>query len=472
MSKYAKNYPVIDTYFTSVICNNRDSGIDTVTNLMTADEFDFLLDGDDEGNEAYVTKLAEEIILRAHGVHVDLALEGPATLNIASCPLQEGNLHNSILIMKPDVKIREYPLDSPDAEYIPKITPEDVNRAVTSIDYDSRRPRLSKIEGIHLNSRECPIERCFMNAVMTIQTLNEWEVVVPGLVAVVDRIWGIDYTQQLVDRLALACTDDVSAMLASGGRPDPSIYICANYTTLYQMVSKPSYDAKAMGVSNIFFSRSKQLAKFIHLMTDMCIGPPGLPSMAFSVNPAQFAAFDPAALSGTYGQVQTVGEPSGYAHMIPNIASCEEFVSSRQSVKQTLDITTKSVANITLAINSLDMTKPVMKRSQRRIARQSTDMIDSSVPGLVDESYAWSPEEARPSHVLSVLTGMFHKAPSSEMYQPVTETCLLFMAMCTMLPDSSSMHNMWGMISHGPGFATLLRNVSMTRAANLPGGWN
>jgi len=108
-----------------------------------------------------------------------------------------------------DTRRKLFPPDTPDAHLIPKITPQDVNIAMKSLDFASSRSPSHGVPGIVLDKKEDPVEQAFFKQIQVVQILQKLGVNVDSMIDHMEIEWGIDYVQRLVKELALGPLEDV-----------------------------------------------------------------------------------------------------------------------------------------------------------------------------------------------------------------------------------------------------------------------
>jgi len=463
MNLHRVNYPVIDREYTRRIRNELDNGRDVHVTLFTPDEVDFLLDMEDGENEGYVVDLVEEVFVRSHGLRLDLAVEGPANVNVASTTIEMENRHNVYMVSQNKGRIRRFDTGKYDSALVPRVSPQDANVATVSLDYSAGRPRVTRIEGLKLDTKSDPVETALTNALVSVQTLMSLGMDVDSLIDVVERIWGIDYVRELMNTAAFSPTGSIPDFLASGGRPAPSAYVSPNIMSMYQIVQRPTYDVDDSGVANLFLSRSALLTKFISCMTHMFVEGSALNLMTFSPNPAQFSRFDPTKISGTASV--SVGSPAltSLRHMVAHLDSYEDYIEHRQSAraavraeKWTVERDMNAMAVAALKPNALSFASVNVYRSEPIMSMSHVKSIVVPVTS----------EDAAPSRLAAVAWGMFHNEKTPTMYKTLLEIRICMLGWCLLETDPNKVSSWWREFSHVPGIASVLSGMNVARFAN------
>jgi len=465
MNLHRVNYPVIDRAYTSAIRDELDNGRDVQVTLFTPEEVDYLLDMEDGENEGYIVDLVEEVFIRSHGLKLDLAVEGPANVHLASVEIGRENRHNVYMVSENKARIRSFNLDHYDPDLIPKVSPQDANLATVSLDYSAGRPRVSRIEGLKLDTKSDPVESALTNALVSVQTLMSLGMDVENLIEVVEEIWDIDFVRDLMKTAAFSPTGSMPDFLASGGRPAPSAYLSPNIMSMFQVIQRPTYDSDDAGVANMFLSRSALMAKFISCMTHMFITGSALNLMTFSPNPAQFSRFDPKKISGT-SSVRS-GSPSvtSLRCMVAHLSSYDDYIHHRQSARAAVRSESWTIERDINAIAVMSLRPTVLDFSMNHITSSIPIMSLGPAPAIIAQTIA---EDAAPSKLAAVTWGMFHSDRTPTMYKALMEVRICMIGWCLLETDVNKMHLWWKDFSHVPGVASVLSGMNIARFREHP----
>lgn len=428
--------------------------------LFTEDEVDALLDMDEGWNEDLPTQLVEAAFERQSGLKVDLAVQGAAALNLVKADTNQAEFqqHNTVAVEKSEILARVYDTSDPDYHLVPKVTPEDPNRAVKSIDFAGGKAVATKLDLISLEANENPVEMALMDQLSVLQALKIFGANVDSLVAHVEMTWGIGYVQQLLNTVSLAPVADVSRYIATGGRPTPQLYLSANYSSAFRVISRVTAQLTELGFTSAFLARSAAIAKMVACTVVMVHGGMPLPAIRFNTNPAQFNTFSEMSLIGMTFESRVNARPSRLAASVSGKADYEVFLKSRQALKH-IDANERRMAARDLY--EIEKAVSVPASMSYSDAMKRLEIFDPQV-SMRSKQQACE-ERSAPSRVTTMLFGFAHDISKPSEFLLGYEAIVCSLAMCTVATEAADLPKAYGMIVSIPGMKYLLDHINVER---------
>jgi hypothetical protein len=450
----------IDTDFTKLIRDTVDSGETYVGPLCTLEEAEFLLDGDDEDNECFCTRFAEEQMKRALGLNVDLGTQGPARTANVKDNKTKNQEHATFIFSRSETRMRRYDRSHPDYVNLPPRTPEDMNVPVGSINFPAKRAHGLKLDGLNLSDKDNEAEGAMWRSIRVVQALKNLGAEVRSLERFIDVKYGINFTDRIVREVNVAPMGSLSLYMASGNRPPPAVYISPNYMSLYYPDAAPSVDLTEVGYSGAFEGRHRAIGMFVTAARDLLRGK-GAP-LEFTMNSGQFSAFDPNQLVGQILETTIEPEISMYVESIPGRASYDEFLASRLSLRQKTSLDSATIQKEVEAMAP----KPTEIIRLKDVARRQ-GAIEMGDIKIESATAMWS--ASSPSHIPSILCAAFHGTTAIESYGACHAFCCGMVALNALIEHSIEVSSCWATWSNLDGIKDVLKVVPISEARKLTG---
>jgi hypothetical protein len=423
---------MIDKSYTDLIRHAIDTGGEYVGSLYTDEELDHLMLGDDDVNEDFTIKLAEEAFYRQNGFHVDMRPQGDAIHALANITGQDHKekQHNVYVVNHEPLKDVEIEDANDGDAFVAKVTPFDVNAGVRSLEYHTPQPTGASLQRSYVSREENPIEAALFKQLSFAQTLDFWGADVNGLYEFIDKTFGITFSKLLVEDYTFANVNELSTYIASGGRPSPQSYLSMNVISKFHVVEKPRYTQEDVGSASIFWSRNRRLCQHIIAMSNSIRGMGAIPSLEFAANPSYFSQFNPNQVFGKILTIDTVCYEAPYAKSISHKENIVDFCRSRGTLgKWKKEEIRTLISDVKVVEESMHITT----------ANFSLARLDFSKEGFYDDFANYTAprrsidkEGAAPSKIASVLNGLFNGEVSQKLMMEITTytNCLLVSA-CT-----------------------------------------
>jgi len=452
----------IDFGFTDYIRDAAESAEGYVGSLYTDAELDELLFGDDDVNDDFVVRLAEETVKRTTGVSIDLSSQGPASyalVNTTGVEMKE-QAHNVYLVHDSKAKLKTYSAEH--RRTVPKITAHDANQGIRNLDIRRQRPVGTQFDVASIEKNENPVERCMLNQLGVIQAIDHYGGDVTGLCSAVDQIYGINFAHALIKRVTLARAADLEAYIASGGRPAPNLYVSANITSRYVIDSRPMLTTEELDLTSLFWTRYANISKFTLTMTNCIRGNGSIPLIKMSMSKAVFPRFRESEFSKFHTEEKIDAPYSLAAETIVSKANLDEFMKTRNSLQSI-----ERYSKMTLYKEAKMIYTPIDRTHQasRGIMAPIFDDIKDDSFGLRSKWTMFTPEEkAAPSKVSSILLGYFHKEFDENMYFSLEEFCNA-VSILAVVPDlRGALPRLFPAVDSSRRIHKVLRSINIERA--------
>jgi hypothetical protein len=431
--------------------------------LWSDEEIDDLLFGEDRPNDDRALKMTEAAIYRQTGMRVDLAPQGAAVANLVKAGQSVNQEHNTVTVELSDYAARLFKEDDDDIAIVPKLTAEDPNVAVRSIDRASKKKAASSLDLITLNKNENPVEICMLDQITCVQALEHMGANVDDLVDYIDATWGIDYTRKLLDQVALAPVASISDFIATGGRPDPAIYASANFASTARIKERVRVDANELGHLGGFFSRSAYIAKFICITTKMLRTTGPVATFSFHTNPAHLSECSSGGLSGTVWAIPD--EVSRHRHALASSvvhkASYEEFIRCRHAVKEAARVQRASAMSVAIKLMEESGGSSRWKFENIIGFEEVFDPVTFKTHSIMPKV-----EDAAPSQITSILFGLVHTAKTPSDFTTGVEMIASMLALSSCCSYAANIASHFGLILSIRGLRTAIQAVNIARAMN------
>jgi len=455
----------VDHEFTTKIRDIADGGGTYVGSLYTEEEVDALLNltPHDAGNLSQA--LTEAVIARTTGIYVELAVQGPALSNITRAGVAKNQEHNTLIALEQLDCLRRLSPDAPDRDTFPCITPEDVNVATRSIDFPPVRPRGIALELMRVDDRNEASDTAFSKQLAVVQVLSTWSMGVGHLVTHIERAWGVNYVQQLVQQVSYAKIADLEQYMACGGKSCPRIGLSPNLSSLYTVIDKIHSSPMDVGYTGWFPGRSTMLAKFMLLSTNMFRGRGSHPTLSFHFNPEQFARFDPSRLHGlTFGEaLPPHTSRRSVAAALP--ATADEYIETRSvyavvsardrnALAEALDVQSRA----TSAVLKVDFKKVTEAFNKDLMAAHHRAVPPEQVPVLDNIG----------ARVQTILFSRYSNANNAEHLIELHGVAACMFGAISSKMSNSSVAAAWPILSHQCATGSLLRAIPIANARRIP----
>lgn len=427
--------------------------------VFTEEEVDALFDDEDDINDSYTIDLAEAAFYRESGIKVDLAVQGPAAMNVAKAIDETKQKHNTYTVEVSDTLFRDYS-DIPDSE-LPTYTPEDLNVSVKSLDFTSSKPRANRLDLIMFEAQENPIEKSLMDQLTVVQALEHLGADVESLYSYLDTKWGIDYTRELVRDAAIAPIADLEKYLATGGRPAPQVYYSANLMSTMRIIQRPTVDLHGVGYTSAFFGRSAMICKMIMANLHLVYGKGCVKRFSFHANPSQFNTFKESTLTGKKLVAPKCSSRTMMHSSIAGLTSKDDFLRTRQAMKQAETAATVAIQNDLKAIEGMTE-MPKMGRFVDMM--RGFDVFDPMSPSnFVRKTPV---ESVAPSKVTTILYGALHHDGMPIDYLVTYGAVVATLALQSIDDLKARVAKKYSVIMGNPAMRHVVQSINIGRAAS------
>jgi hypothetical protein len=447
-----------DSNFTAFVRNAVEVNGFCEHSVFTEAELDWLLEDGYDDISGGIARLAEEAIMRTTGIPVDLSLEGPARTAIVLSDGTPGQEHNTFTLVSSEARARDFGPGTVDKSSIPKITPQDANTAVRSIDFPAGKVRGTPVDGMRLDDKDNPAEGCFSAQVTVAQILHFWGVNADGLIMAINSEWGIDYAGKLVRDAAYCRAADLGSFIASGGRPSPQIYMSPNVLSRYAFLNKPTVDVRSIGYSASFVGRSRALCKFIIASSSQFLGNGFVNSASFHMNPACMTTFDPVSLEDWDITGENDVRPGACSNLLVSSACFDDFVGARQPLAVARAVDRIDLAKACLAVANIERMPLYVSPSEN-----VTDLADRLIMGrsvtrnIRTDMYV----EADPRKSGAILFNCYNGDAVASKYTSVVGSCAGILALCAIRPGSINYAAYWRAIRASVGLGDVINTVNI-----------
>lgn len=447
-----------DTNYTAYVRDTVDRDGECVHSVFTEAELDWLLEEAYDDTTGGITKLAEEAILRTTGLPVDLSLEGPARSAIVRSDGTPGQEHNTFTIVSSEGRKRDFKPDTVDRESIPKITPQDANTAVRSIDFPAGKVRGTPVDGMRLDDKDNPAEGCFAAQVTIAQILHLWGVNADGLIMAINAEWGIDYAGKLVRDVAYCRAADLSSFIASGGRPSPQIYMSPNVLSRYLFLNRPIVDVESIGYSASFVGRCRALCKFIVASSSQFLGNGFIDSASFHMNPACMTRFDPVSLADWAVEGGDDVRPGSCSNLLVSSSCFDAFVAARQPLSVARAVDRIDLAKACFAVSNIERMPLYVSPSEN-----VTEIADRLIMGRsvtrnirTDMHVAADPKKAG-----AILFNCYNGDAIPAKHTSVIGSCAAMLALCAISPGAINYAAYWRAMRSSVGLGDVINTINV-----------
>jgi hypothetical protein len=452
---------MIDDAYTLQVQSQRQAGGEFAHRVFTDDELDWLLEEGAHDVTGGITKLAEAAIERSTGLRVDLSLEGPARTAVVKAGNSVDQEHNTFTIVEDGHNARDLSRITRDRGSIPKITPQDANIAVRSIDFPAARARGTPLDKMRIDDKDNPVEATFINQLTCAQVLYMWGVNIDDLIEAINAEWGVDFSRQLVQDVAFARLADLEKFIASGGRPSPTIYMSPNVLSSYTFSNKPTVDPRMVGYSATFTGRMRALGKFIMATASQLRGNHCASCLSYHMNPAHMSRFRVVDLMGWHIEVMHDHRLNALSSALTNKKSFEEFVGARQAASVALanERTVIAKAMISADYHERSVLTGGFGRMQDapkdRLIMRARIAEMKSIPAYRDSA---------PRKLSAILFDIYNGTPSSNLYLSCLSACAMMTCLGCVIPSRTNLPAVWRPVLQSRGLGDCLKTVNVASA--------
>jgi hypothetical protein len=458
---------MIDRDYTDNMRDVIDTGFDYTGPIFTEAEIDHLLYGEDGVNENFTTKLAEEGIYRSHGLRVDLAMQGSAVNNVVR--IDESQMkdqpNNVYTVALAESNKRKFQIDDQNYSIRHKVTQEDANVAVKSIDFPGRKVHATPLDLMTFDSGSNPIENKMIDQLTVCQALEVMGADTSDLIAHVNTSFRITYAAELVRNACLAPIGDIGKYIATGGRPTACLAISPNMVSRFSIVSRPNVTPEDAGVPSIFFQRCSQNVKLIILVTNMSRGFGACKYISFAANPGQFGRVTSTTMAGLKFETDIVGKTNSISASLNLPSTAAEFLRHRQAAKTSISVAKRQVQR---------NVEHFMKIADVRSASVYSDPVNANRSEIMSYQVP-DPRQAIPttssaSNVSSMLFSAFHTEDGHKWFMPASEMCFVMLIAHHVCVQVNEVGTLYSNVSNVAGIKAMLGQINIAKVAASDAG--
>lgn len=454
----------IDNNFTKILRTALETRGKVTAPVITIGEARALTRGDFLTTADLPLHLTRAALFRSTGLDVDLATQGPASSNIVKKGASVNQQHNTFSVSLDESRDRRFRSTTTDHENVPKLTPQDANRAVGSLDFPSTRPRGTPIQGLKLDDKENPYEKVFVDQLTVGQIMHHWGADYMPIVKYIDRAWQITYAKELIENVSLCRASDLTAYLANGGRPAPSVYISPNIMSRYTVDESPRVSFEKLGYSGAFVGRSRKMAQFIMATLGIVYGEGCTFVEDFHMNPAHLSKFSTDDLVEWVIELPSQVPRALGRETIAAIDTYDEYVRARLTVRSAETATREHAKDV---LNALAATRSKALDSYKNRVFMKGDTAIMATINTASVNKDVATENAAPSRLTALLLAIFHGPPDPAKYLTLVSTCHALLVLAFMDYESDAYVLIWKHLMQGPGLHDLVEVLNLSRIKEI-----